>query len=97
MMRRAIGAASVNHNINYTYNLGGLLASLSTPPIKTVTYKYSKAGRATSQIDSGDGINFVTNATYASFGGLTGANYGSAPITIASEFARRAASVRGGL
>ena len=76
--RRAIGALSVSHYIDYTYNLDGSLSVLQTPPMKTLNYTYNGAGRATQLLDSTDSLNFVTSATYTPPGGLTGMTMGSA-------------------
>ncbi len=70
--------AGVTKSVTYTYNLDGSLATLTTPPLKTVSYTYSAAARATKLVDSGDSINFVTGATYAPPGELTGMTMGSA-------------------
>jgi RHS repeat-associated protein len=74
--RRIIGAASAY--IYYTYNKDGSLATLQTPPQKTITYTVAGAGRAVSAVDSGDSINFVTGATYAPPGELQTLTYGGA-------------------
>lgn len=63
--------------INYTYNLDGSLATLTTPPLKTITYTPGGAGRPLKAVDTGDSINFVTGATYAPTGALTGMVNGS--------------------
>ncbi|HWW16044.1 MAG TPA: RHS repeat-associated core domain-containing protein [Candidatus Dormibacteraeota bacterium] len=76
--RRSIGAEGVNHYIDYTFNVDGSLGVLQTPPMKTLNYTYSGAGRATKLIDSTDNINFALSATYAPSGGLATATLGSA-------------------
>jgi RHS repeat-associated protein len=70
--------AGVTKSVNYTYNLDGSLATLTTPPLKKVSYTYNAAARATKLVDSSDSINFVTSATYAPPGELTGMTVGSA-------------------
>jgi RHS repeat-associated protein len=76
---RKIGPTSSNAKyVTYVFNLDGSLANLTTPPMKTVVYTYSGAGRATKLLDSGDSINFATGATYAPPGELTGMTLGSA-------------------
>jgi RHS repeat-associated protein len=67
--RRTIGAANGKYTY-YTYNKDGSLATLQTPPEKTVSYTIGGAGLPTNAVDSNDGINFVTNATYAPPGEL---------------------------
>jgi RHS repeat-associated protein len=76
--RCSIGSASVNHYIDYTFNLDGSLRVLQTPPMKQMNYSYNGAGRATQLVDSTDSINFALNATYAPPGELAGATLGSA-------------------
>ena len=76
--RRAIGAASVSHFIDYSYNLDGSLATLQTPPLKLLVYTYNGAGRPTKLVDSTDGITFVTGATYVPHGEMAGATLGPA-------------------
>jgi hypothetical protein len=70
--------AGVTKSVNYTYNLDGSLATLTTPPLKKVSYTYNAAARATKLVDSSDSINFVTGATYAPPGELTAMTMGSA-------------------
>jgi RHS repeat-associated protein len=67
--RRTIGAA-VGLYVKYTFNKDGSLSTLQTPPQKVITYTVLGAGRAVSAVDSGDNVNFVTNATYAPPGEL---------------------------
>ena len=76
--RRAIGATSVNHYIDYTFNLDGSLGVLQTPPMKNLNYTYNGAGQVIKLIDSTDNINFALSATYAPPGELATATLGSA-------------------
>jgi RHS repeat-associated protein len=76
--RRSIGAEGINHYIDYTFNVDGSLGVLQTPPMKTLNYTYSGAGRATQLVDSTDNINFALSATYAPPGELATATLGSA-------------------
>lgn len=76
--RRAIGKAPVNHYVDYTYNIGGLVSVLQTPPMKQLNYTYNGAARPTQLVDSTDSINFALSGTYAPTGELTGATLGSA-------------------
>jgi RHS repeat-associated protein len=74
---RIIGtASSPAKQVTYGYNKDGSLASLVTPPMKTVTYTVGAAGRATQVLDTGDSITFATSATYAPPGELAGATLG---------------------
>ncbi len=66
--RRAIGKATISHYVYYTPNLDGSLSVLATPPMKNLNYTYNGAGRATTLVDSTDGINFATNAQYTAAG-----------------------------
>ncbi len=65
--RRTI--AGVTKTISYGYNLDGSLASNTYPSGRTVSYSYGNAERAVSAVDSANGINYATNATYAPQGG----------------------------
>lgn len=75
---RFIGGVRPGKFVNYGYNLDGSLAYVTTPPLKTVAYTYNGAGQAVQAVDTTDGINFVTNATYAPPGELINALVGSA-------------------
>ena len=57
--------------------MDGALSKLTTPPLKTIVYTYNGAARAISAVDSTDGINFATSATYAPQGALTGMTNGN--------------------
>jgi hypothetical protein len=63
---------------SYAYNLDGSIKSATYPSGRSLNYSYSppgsslSAGRPVSVIDSTGPINYVTAATYAPFGGLTG-------------------------
>jgi RHS repeat-associated protein len=91
--RRSIGAQGINHYIDYTFNLDGSLGVLQTPPMKTLNYTYSRAGRSTQLVDSTDSINFALNATYAPPGELTGVTLGSGTgfngFTVANAYNNR--------
>jgi RHS repeat-associated protein len=91
--RRSVGAQGVNHYIDYTFNLDGSLGVLQTPPMKTLNYTYSRAGRSTQLVDSTDSINFALNATYAPPGELTAVTLGSGTgfngFTVANAYNNR--------
>ena len=76
--RRAIGKATVNRYVDYTFNRDGSLAILQTPPMKTLNYTFDGAGRPTTLLDSTDGINFATNGTYTAAGRLSSVTLGNA-------------------
>lgn len=89
--RRTI--SGVTKNIGYAYNLDGSLASLTYGGGRVVNYSYSAAARPLSAID-GDGTKYVTAATYAPAGALTGALYGAvtggfAGITASNSYNKR--------
>jgi RHS repeat-associated protein len=75
---RFIGSVTPGRFVNYGYTLDGSPKYVTTPPLKTIGYTYNGAGRVIQAIDSTDGINFVTNATYAPPGGLTTMTMGAA-------------------
>jgi RHS repeat-associated protein len=64
--------ASISKNISYDYNLDGSLYKLHYPSGNVVTYAPGAAGLTLSAIDSGNGINYVTSATYGPDSALTG-------------------------
>ena len=66
----------ITKDISYTYNLDGSLASLTYPSGRTVNYAYNAAARPLSAIDTANGINYATVATYAPQGALAGVKYG---------------------
>ena len=80
---RIIGtSASTAKTITYAYNKDGSLYTLTTPPMKTVTYTVGGAGRALSVVDSGDNINFATSAHYAPPGELASVPSSTSAITL---------------
>src|SRR5579859_1444953 len=64
--------ASISKSLSYEYNLDGSLYKLHYPSGAVVTYTPDSAGRTLSAIDSGNGINYVTGATYGPDSALTG-------------------------
>ncbi|MBZ5492453.1 MAG: hypothetical protein LAO76_16110 [Acidobacteriia bacterium] len=93
--RTLIGAnnTSIPKNLSYSYNLNGSLKTLTYPSGNVVTYTPDAAGRTLSAIDSGNGINYVTGATYGPDSALTGfiSGYSAtfAGITNASTYNKR--------
>jgi RHS repeat-associated protein len=69
-IRNVIG--SISKDIGYRYNLNGSLAKLIYPSLAAVDYTPDSAGRILSAVDSGHGINYVTQATYNAPGEITG-------------------------
>ena len=70
-------------------NLGGMLAQLTYPSGRAVTYTSGAAGRALSAADTANSINYAGNAKYAPFGGLTSLTNGSSPITTTNSYNER--------
>jgi RHS repeat-associated protein len=70
-------------------NLGGMLAQLTYPSGRAVTYTPSAAARALSAADTANSINYAGNAKYAPFGGITSLTNGSAPITTTNSYNER--------
>ena len=81
--RALIGAnnASISKTLSYEYSLDGSLAKLHYPSGAVVTYTPDSAGRITQAVDSGNGINYVTGATYDATSTLTGFISGSGGTT----------------
>ena len=63
-------------------------ASVTYPDTVTLSYTYSGAGRPVGTAANSVGINFVSNATYAPFGGLTGALYNGG-MTVSNSYNHR--------
>ena len=85
---RFIGSVTPGKFVNYGYNADGSISFLTTPPLKTIAYTYNGAGEALQAVDTTDGINFVTNATYAAPGELVNALIGGVIHGAASFNAR---------
>ncbi len=88
-------ASAVTKTIDYRYNYDGSLKTLQYPEKsstdstrKTITYTPSAAGRATEAKDVANSINYVTAATYAPHGALSGYVNGGA-ITSAWTYNNR--------
>jgi RHS repeat-associated protein len=64
--------AAISKNLSYSYNLNGSLKTLTYPSGNVVTYTPDSAGRTLSAINSGNGVNYVTSATYGPDSALTG-------------------------
>ncbi len=64
--------ASISKNLSYEYNLDGSLYKLHYPSGNVVTYEPGAAGLTLSAKDTGNGINYVTSATYGPDSALTG-------------------------
>jgi RHS repeat-associated protein len=73
------GTSAWIKSAGYTYNLDGSSKTISNPGVgRVMAYATNAAGRPVSVVNTGGSINFVTNATYAPFGGLLTAVNGSA-------------------
>src|SRR6185312_7511881 len=64
--------SGVSKSMSYSYNLDGSLKTLTNPSGAVITYTPDSAGRNLSAVDNGNGINYVTGATYGPDSGLTG-------------------------
>jgi hypothetical protein len=67
----------ITNTVNYTYNPDGSMASLTYPSGRVVTYAPSAAGRTLSAVESAHSLNYVTGATYALHGALSGLQNGA--------------------
>jgi RHS repeat-associated protein len=73
--------------VNASYDLAGDLTQLTYPNGEVVKYTPDSAGRIVSAVDNGNGINFVTGATYGPDNSLTGFVSGSGgPTAITNSF-----------
>ena len=68
---------SVTVNTSESYNLDGSIATLVYPSGRTITYTSSAAARTLAAQDVANGINYVTNATYAPQGAVSGLQNGT--------------------
>jgi RHS repeat-associated protein len=87
--RSLLGAnnATISKALSYDYNLDGSLKTLHYPSGAVITYTPDSAGRTLSAIDTGNGINYVTGATYGPDSSITGfANGSGGPATITNSF-----------
>jgi YD repeat-containing protein len=80
---------NVTNNIVTQNNFGGMVATLTYPSGRIITYAPSGAGRYLSAIDSANSINYAQNATYAPFGGLLTMTNGSQPINVTNAYDKR--------
>jgi len=64
--------SAVTKQLSYTYNLDGSNASVTYPDGKVINYLYNAAGHALSAIDSSGPVSYVTSATYAPHGDVSG-------------------------
>ncbi|PYV68508.1 MAG: hypothetical protein DMG96_36250 [Acidobacteria bacterium] len=86
--QRNIGG--INKPVSYQYNLDGSVSKLTYPGTgKVITYTPGAAGRPLAAKDVGGGINYVLNAHYAPFGGLTSMTQGTTPITVSNSYNKR--------
>jgi RHS repeat-associated protein len=84
--------AGVSKSMSYLYNLDGSLQQMTYPSGAQVSYTPDTAGHDVSAIDNGNQINYVTGASYAPGGALTGFVSGSgssAGITSSLSYNKR--------
>ncbi len=75
--------SAINKYVKYTYYEDGKLNKLTYPGGRQVAYTPNSAsgytaGRAVSAVDTANGINYATNASYAPQGALAGLTFGGA-------------------
>jgi RHS repeat-associated protein len=72
--RTLLGAnnVAIPKTLSYEYNLDGSVAKLHYPSGAVITTTPDSAGRMLSAVDTANGINYVTAATYGADGSLTG-------------------------
>ena len=75
----------VPETITTQNNFDGSVGTITYPSARVVSYSYSGAARPVSVTDTTNGINYVANATYAPFGGLTGMKNGNS-ITVTNSY-----------
>src|SRR5205823_14910526 len=72
------GSSNVTKATTYQYNLDGSVWKLTYPGTgDIVNYTVGGAGRTTAAQDTAHSFNYVTNATYAPFGGLASLKHGA--------------------
>jgi RHS repeat-associated protein len=64
--------SGVSKSMSYTYNVDGSLKTAAYPSGAVITYTPDSAGRDVSAFDNGNGINYVTGASYGPASNLTG-------------------------
>jgi RHS repeat-associated protein len=72
---------SITKTTSYTYNLDGSLATLTYPSGRMITYTPDAAGRPLSAVDTANGINYASSASYAPTGGLAQIQNGTNLVT----------------
>jgi RHS repeat-associated protein len=72
--QRTIG--TVTKPTSYTYNLAGLVATITYPSGRTLTYGYNNAAQTLDAKDTANSINYAVSASYAPPGGLSSAILG---------------------
>jgi RHS repeat-associated protein len=88
--RTMLGFSAITNTVKYTYNLDGSVATLTYPKSgKVITYTPGGAGRMLAAQDTASGINYVQNAHYAPFGGLTSMTHDATPITTTNTYNSR--------
>jgi RHS repeat-associated protein len=64
--------SGISKSISYDYNLDGSVKTLHYPSGAAITYTPDSAGRILQAVDSANGINYATAATYQADGQMTG-------------------------
>ncbi len=76
--RTIAGSTNITKTITYApYNLDGSLANVTYPSGRIITYAPGGAGRPLSAIETAHSLNYVTSATYAPQGALSGMQNGA--------------------
>jgi RHS repeat-associated protein len=81
--RKIVGSSTITNTTGYTYYLDGELKKVTYPKTgRTITYTPNgsgayTAGRPISAVDTVNGINFVTGATYSPHGGVATISLGA--------------------
>jgi RHS repeat-associated protein len=71
--------AGISKNIGYSYDLTGTLSTVTYPSGSIVTYQNNGVGRDLFAKDLSSAINYVTSATYAPDGSISGFTSGQQP------------------
>jgi len=78
--------SSVSRSIGYKYNLLGKVTQITYPDNTQIQYGIDNAGRDLSATDITDGLNYVSNATYAPDGSIAGFTEQVGSSTVTNSF-----------
>jgi YD repeat-containing protein len=92
--RIVVGTSPWTKTAGYTYFLDGSVKTTSNPGVgRVMTYTLDAAGRPISVVNTAGPVNFVTNATYSAFGGLSTFVNGNTPsfagLTVSNSYDKR--------